>query len=87
VFVHVIDNSRTGEIKKVIERGNSRVLISPTFYKQFLRQYPFERKLQTQTVIREKPCKTLLYKKTAHTMLVKVTPGRSVAGGLVKTLM
>jgi len=34
----------------------------PTFYKQLLRQYFMAKKLQSQTVIREKLCKTLLHK-------------------------
>jgi len=33
------------------------------------------KQLQSQTVIREKLCKTLSYKKAAHKMLVKSTPG------------
>jgi hypothetical protein len=34
-----------------------------TFYVQLLRQYYFAKKLQSQTVIREKLCKALLYEK------------------------
>jgi len=39
-----------------------------TFYKQFLRQYSFAKKLQSQTVIKEKRCKELLYEKGACTL-------------------
>jgi len=39
--------------------------------KQFLRRYSFDK---SQTVSREKLCKTLLYKKSALKMLVKLTP-------------
>jgi len=48
--------------------------ISPTFYKQLLLQYAFTKKLQIQTVIREKLCKTLLRTKGACKMLVKLRP-------------
>jgi hypothetical protein len=49
-------------------------LISPTFYEQLLRQFSFNKKLQSQTVNRGKLCKTLSYKKDGHKMLVKLTP-------------
>ena len=49
--------------------------ISPTIYKQLLRQFPFPKKLQTQTVSTEKLQKALLYKKAACKMMVKLTPG------------
>jgi len=39
-----------------------------------LRQYSFAKKLQSQTVIKEKLCKTLSYKKGTHKMLMKLTP-------------
>jgi hypothetical protein len=39
--------------------------ISPTFYEQLFHHYSFSNKLQSQTVSREKLCKTLLYKKAA----------------------
>jgi len=51
--------------------------ISPTFYEQLLHQYSFAKKLQSQTVNREKLCTTLSYEKAARKMLVKVTPGFS----------
>jgi len=41
------------------------VSISPTFYEQLLRRNSLTKKLQSQTVIREKLQKTLLHKKTA----------------------
>ena len=47
--------------------------ISPTTYPQLLRQFPFTKKLQTQTVSTEKLHKTLLSKKAAREMLVKLT--------------
>jgi len=49
------------------------VSISSTFYKQLLRQYSFAKKLQNQTVIREKLLKALLREKGAHKMLMKLT--------------
>jgi len=48
--------------------------ISPTSYVQLLRQYSFTKKLQSQTVSREKLNKALSYKKVARKMLVKWTP-------------
>jgi hypothetical protein len=50
------------------------VSISPTFYKQLLRQNPFAKKLQTQIVSTQKLHKKLLYKKAARKILVKWTP-------------
>jgi hypothetical protein len=51
--------------------------ISPTFYKQLLCQYSFDKKLQSQTTVsREKLQKTLSYEKDekdAHKMLMKLT--------------
>jgi len=40
--------------------------MSPTFYKQLLRQYSFAKKLQRQVVIRENLHKALLYEKGAR---------------------
>jgi len=48
--------------------------ISSTFYEQLLGQYFCAKKLQSQTVIREKHFKTLLFKKAAHKLLMKLTP-------------
>ena len=48
--------------------------ISSTFYKQFLCQYSFAKKLQSQTAIREKLSKSLSYKKGGSMMLMKLTP-------------
>ncbi len=39
------------------------LVISPTLYQYLLRQYFFDKKLQSQTEIRDKQCKTLSYKK------------------------
>jgi len=50
------------------------ISFSPKFYKQLLRQYSFDQKLQSQTVIIKKLCKIFLYKKAAHKMLLKLTP-------------
>jgi hypothetical protein len=47
-----------------------------------LRQYPFAKKLQSQTVSREKLCKTLLYEKAASKLLVQLTPGVDFTNGL-----
>jgi len=41
----------------------------------FLRQYTFAKKTQSQTVIREKLRKALLYEKGARKMSMKLTPG------------
>jgi len=49
---------------------------SPTFYEHLLSQYSFAKKLQRQTVIREKLRKELFYLKVVHRMLVKLTPLR-----------
>jgi len=48
--------------------------ISPTFYEQHLRQYPFAKRLQSQTVRTEKMGETLLYSKAGHKMLMKLRP-------------
>ena len=47
---------------------------SPTFYQLLLRWFPFAKKLHTQIVSSENLCKTLLYEKGAHKMLMKLTP-------------
>jgi hypothetical protein len=56
------------------EEHNVLESISSTFYEQLLRQYFCARKLQSQTVTREKLCKTLLYEKDKLKMLMKLTP-------------
>jgi hypothetical protein len=48
--------------------------ISPTFYGELLHQYFFAKKLQSQTVIREKLHKALSYEKFVLKMLIKLTP-------------
>jgi len=48
------------------------VSIPSTFYEKLLRQYSFAKKLQSQTVIREKPLEA--YKKFQRKMLMKLTP-------------
>jgi len=47
---------------------------APTFYKQLFHQYSFAKRLQSQTLIREKLRKTLSYEKPAIKMLVKLKP-------------
>ena len=47
--------------------------ISPTFYKQLLRQYSCAKKIQTLAVSTKKLLKRLLYEKAARKMLVKLT--------------
>jgi len=47
--------------------------ISPTFYARIFCQYPFAKKSQSRSVIREKLQNLLLYKKRARKMLVKLT--------------
>ena len=51
----------------------TQVSISPTIYKQLLRQFPFIKKLHTQTISTEKLLKELLYEKAARKLLVKLT--------------
>jgi len=46
---------------------------------QLLRQSSYAKKLQSQTVIREKLCKSLSYKKGARKMLMKLTPERHLS--------
>jgi len=41
-----------------------------------MRQYSFAKKIQRQTITREKLRKTLLYEKDTHEMLMKLTPAR-----------
>jgi len=53
------------------------VSISQTFYEQVFSEFPFFKKLQTQTVSKEmlhKLQKYLYTKKAKHKMLVKLTP-------------
>jgi hypothetical protein len=54
----------------------AQISISSTFYEQLLRRYSCTKKLQSQTVIREKLCKLLLYKKVVLKMLVKSNPDK-----------
>jgi len=54
------------------------VFISATFYEQLLRRYSFAKKLQNQTVIREKLLEGLSHKKIVCKMLLKMTTGRSL---------
>jgi len=56
-------------------RFNHLHSISPAFYEKLLCKNSFAKKLQSQTVIREKLCKKLLHKKAAHKMLINLTPG------------
>jgi len=49
------------------------VSISPTFYEQLLRQNPFAKKLQTQSVITKKVRNELWYERAACKILVKLT--------------
>ncbi len=49
--------------------------ISSSFYKQLLRQYFCAKKLQSQTMTREKLRKAHLYKKVMCKMLMALTPG------------
>ena len=50
--------------------------ISPTFYVCIFCRYPFVKKSQSRSVIREKLWNLLLYKKCARKMLVKSTIGQ-----------
>ncbi len=61
--------------KLYTKRQLTSLSISPTFYEQPLRQNPFAKKLQTQTVSTQKLRKKLWYKKAARKILVKLTPG------------
>jgi len=49
------------------------VSISTTFYARFYHQYPFSKKSQSQTVIREKLREAILYKKQVRKMLMKLS--------------
>jgi len=51
------------------------VSISATFYALFFCQYPFAKKSQSQTAIREKLGKALFEQKSALKMLMKLTTG------------
>jgi hypothetical protein len=51
--------------------------ISPTFYEQRLRKYPFAKKLQTQIVSTLKLYTKLSYKKLLVKCWLKLTPGPS----------
>ncbi len=46
---------------------------SNQFHQQFMGWYSWAKKLQSQKVTREKPCKTLLYKKNYAKRLLKLT--------------
>jgi len=53
-------------------RGNLIVdFINILQYEQLLRQYSFDKKLESQTVIREKLCKALSYEKGSSKVLMK----------------
>jgi hypothetical protein len=54
--------------------GGNQVSISPTFYSRFCAAILLTKKIPSQTVSREKLCKTLLCKKFARKMLVKLKP-------------
>jgi hypothetical protein len=54
-----------------------KLTISSTFYEQLLRGYSFAKKLQSQTVTREKLCESLSYEKVLSKMLVNLTPERT----------
>jgi len=49
--------------------------ISLMFYVRFFRQYPFDKKFHSQTVIREKLQEALSYKKRVRNMLMKLITG------------
>ena len=59
---------------KHVDEIDPSLAISPTIYQQLLRQCPFPKKLQTQTVRTEKLHETLSNEKPARKMLVKLTP-------------
>jgi len=73
-------NEEVGTSNKLVESKlfQSSLLksILSTFYKLLLRQYSFAKKIQSQTVIREKMRKTLSYKKVGCKMLLKLAPGK-----------
>jgi len=57
-------------------KGDLKLLsISSIFFEQLLRQYSFEKKLQSQIVSREMLRNALSYKKGASKILMKLTPG------------
>jgi hypothetical protein len=55
-----------------------QVSISSTFYELLLRHYFCAKKLQSQTVIREKLHKALLYEKGSSKMFMKLTIGGKI---------
>jgi len=54
--------------------GFAHVFPSSTFYEQLLRPYSDAKKFQSQTVIKVKLHKTLLYEKVERKILMKLTP-------------
>lgn len=51
-------------------------VVNFTFYQHLLHHYSFDKRIQTQTIIRGNMCKKLLYKKYARKISEKLTPGR-----------
>jgi len=62
---------------KALSKMLVKLTISSTFYEQLLRRYSFAKKLQSQTVTREKLCESLSYEKVLRKMLVNLTPERT----------
>ncbi len=60
---------------KISRIFSEKVSISSTFYEQLLCQYSCAKKVQSQTVIREKVLKALSNEKGLHKMLMKLTKG------------
>jgi len=73
-YSFAIDSFQSTYLKKMVFDAVKSESISLTFYKQLLRQYYYDKKLQSQTLSRETLRKTLAYKKSAHKILVKLTP-------------
>ena len=64
--------------KKIRDFKIDLKIISTTFYEYIFCQYSFAKKIQTQSVSRDKLLKTLLYEKAHYKMLLKLTLGDSV---------
>ena len=60
---------------------------SSSFYKHLLRHNSFDKKIQSQTVTREKLLKVLPYEKATRNMMMKLTQGWSISTTFYKHLL
>jgi hypothetical protein len=73
-FTYIVCRQCEGGWRKAGRVG--LVSISLTFYEQLLCQCSWAKKLQSQTVTREKLCIIRMYEKVVHKMLIKLTPDK-----------